>query len=167
MKAITRYAGQALAYAAFVALVAFLSTDPVYIHLPEDKALLKLSFIHAGRRVEECHKRTAEELARMAPNMRAAEKCPRERLPILVELVLDGNVLYQEELHPTGFWSDGAASTYRKFVIDPGRHKVAIHLRDSDRAEGYDYETVSMIDVRPRQNFVIDFDNNMKEFVFK
>ena len=167
MNMIARYAGQALAYAAFIALVAFLATDPAYVHLPEDKALLKLSLIHAGRRVEECRQRTAEELSRMAPNMRVAEKCARERLPLLVELVLDGVVLYQEKLLPTGFWSDGASSTYRKFVIDPGDHQVAIRMRDSDRAEGFDYETVSAISVLPRQNFVVDFDNKLKQFIFK
>jgi hypothetical protein len=167
MNTIVRYAGQALAYAAFIALVAFLATDPVYVHLPEDKALLKMSFIHAGRRVGECRKVTAEEMAKLAPNMRVAEKCPRERQPLLVELEFDGEVLYREALPPTGFWSDGAASMYKKFVIDPGQHELAIRMRDSSRSEGYDYETVSRVNVMPRQNFVIDFDNKAKAFVFK
>ena len=43
-----------------------------------DEQLLKLSLSHAGARKEACHQRSAEELAKLAPNMRAPSVCPRE-----------------------------------------------------------------------------------------
>ena len=40
------------------------------------EALVKLSFQHAGQRKEACRERSAEELAKLAPNMRAASRLP-------------------------------------------------------------------------------------------
>ena len=39
----------------------------------------------------------------------------------------------------------------------PGEHRLTLRMRDSDRQEGYDYEHDSVVDLRPRQNLVIDF----------
>ena len=71
------YPLQALCYAAFVAFVGYFSTSPSYVHLPAGEALVKLSFQHAGQRKVPCRERTPEELAKLAPNMRAAQDCRR------------------------------------------------------------------------------------------
>jgi hypothetical protein len=47
--------------------------------LAPEEALIKLSFVHHGQRVAECRPYTADELAKLAPNMRAPLKCGRER----------------------------------------------------------------------------------------
>jgi hypothetical protein len=80
-----RYGAQALLYAAFVAVIGYFSTSPPYRHLPAGDALLKLSLTHAGARKEACRERTADELAKLAPNMRAQSVCPRERAPVKVQ----------------------------------------------------------------------------------
>jgi hypothetical protein len=158
--------GQAMAYAMFAVVIGYLATSPAYTHLDPGLALIKLSFSHAGRHKGECRQRTPEELAKLSPNMRRPLDCPRGRLPLQVELVLDGEPLYRGELPPSGLAGDGAAMAYRKFPVAPGRHYLVARLRDSDRSAGYDYEKEAEITLNPRQNFVIDFRPALGGFLF-
>jgi hypothetical protein len=158
--------GQALAYALFAGVIGYFSTSPAYIHLDPGLALIKLSFSHAGRHKGECRQRTSEEIAKLPPNMRRPLDCPRERLPLQIELVLDGELLYRGELPPSGLAGDGASMAYRKFPVAPGRHHLMARLRDSDRSTGYDYEKEAEITLHLRQNFVIDFRPALGGFLF-
>ena len=81
MKRALNWTGQALLYGGFAVALGVFSRWPVYHPLPEDMAQIKVSFIHHGARVAECRPYTAEEQAKMPPNMRKAEKCERERSP--------------------------------------------------------------------------------------
>lgn len=155
--ALARYAGQAVAYAAFVVLLAFFATAPAYSPVDPEAAIIKLSFIHVGQRKVECRKMSPEEIARLAPNMRLTLDCPRERLPVLVELELDGKLLLRRELAASGLSHDRASNIYQKFVVPPGRHRVTARLRDSVRTEGFDYTRSTEVELKPRQNFVVDF----------
>ena len=69
MRTVARYVAQALLYAAFAAVIGYFSTSPAYVHLPQGDALLKVSLTHAGVRKNACRERSAEELAKLAPNM--------------------------------------------------------------------------------------------------
>jgi hypothetical protein len=89
--------------------------------------------------------------------MRLTLDCPRERLPVLVELEMDGKLLLRRELAASGLSHDRASSIYHKFVVPPGRHRVTVRLRDSARTEGFDYTRSTEVELRPRQNFVVDF----------
>ncbi|MBS1236060.1 MAG: hypothetical protein H6R46_855 [Proteobacteria bacterium] len=155
--ALARYAGQAVAYAAFAALLAFFATAPAYHPIDPDAAMIKLSFIHVGQRKVECRKMSPDEIARLPPNMRLTLDCPRERLPVLVELELDGKLLLRRELAASGLSHDRASNIYQKFVVPPGRHVVTARLRDSARTEGFDYTRSTEVELKPRQNFVVDF----------
>jgi hypothetical protein len=86
-------------------------------------ALIKLSFAH-GAQKEDCRPRTAEELAKLPPNMRRPMVCARERLPVAVELLLDGAPLYQAVLPPTGLAGDGPSRAYQRFAVPPGQHEL-------------------------------------------
>jgi hypothetical protein len=158
--------GQAIAYAAFAGVIGYFATSPAYTHLDPELALIKLSFSHAGRHTGECRQLTPEELANLPPNMRRPLDCPRGRLPLQVELVLDGELLYRGELPPSGLAGDGASMAYSKFPAVPGKHHLAARLRDSDRSTGYDYEKEAEITLQPRQNFVIDFRPALGGFLF-
>lgn len=165
-KAWVRYAGQTLAYAAFVALLGFFATAPAYTPIDPDAAMLKLSFIHVGQRKVECRQMRPEEIAQLAPNMRLTLDCPRERLPVTIELELDGKLLLRRELVASGLSHDRASSIYHKFVVPPGRHLVTARLRDSARTEGFDYTRSAEVELRPRQNFVVDFRTEAGGFSF-
>lgn len=155
--ALMRYVGQTIAYAAFVALLGYFASMPIYSPIEADAAVIKLSFVHVGQRKVECRKMSPDEIARLPPNMRLTLDCPRERLPVLVELELDGKLLARRELVASGLSHDRASSIYQKFVVAPGRHRVTARLRDSARTEGFDYTRSTEVELRPRQNFVVDF----------
>lgn len=162
-----RLIGQIMLYGLFAAIIGILSNAPSHTHFPPDKALIKLSFSHPAKRKGECRRLTGEEIARLAPNMRQPLDCPRERLPVVVELVLDGALLHRESLPPTGLWNDGASSIYRRFPVAAGRHRLLVRLRDSARATGYDYQRSADIDLAPGRNFVIDFRAEAGGFVLR
>ena len=163
----SQYAGQLIAYAVFAAVVGFFSTQPAYTHLAPEKAQIKLSFSHAGAHVRECRKLTQEELDRLPPNMRRPMDCPRERLAVLVELELDGKLLYHQALPPAGLSGDGASTAYAKFPVTAGTHHLVARLRDSRRTEGFDYEKEATLNLVPQQNLVIDFRPELGGFLFR
>ena len=107
MKNALRFAAQLALYLPLMALIGYFSTQPRFSVLGPDEALVRLSFIHAAERKSPCRTRTPEELAKLSPNMRAAQDCPRERAPVLVELELDGQVVLRREVQPAGLARDG------------------------------------------------------------
>lgn len=157
--------GQVVLYALFAAFVGFFSTRPLYRPLPEAHALLKLSVSHAGALKAECHRRTQEELEKLPPNMRVLSDCPRERSPLVIELVLDGQVLHSETATPSGLSRDGAATVYRRFVVAAGTHRIAVRLNDDARVQGFNHQRESAITLAPGQVLVIDYDSERKEVV--
>ena len=69
MKAL-RFAAQLALYVPLMAILAYFSTEPRFSVMAPDEALVRVSFIHATQRKEACRERSAEELAKLAPNMR-------------------------------------------------------------------------------------------------
>ncbi len=152
-----RLAAQALAYGLFAGGIVYFSASPAYHHLPAGRALLRLSISHAGQLVGECRKPTPEELARLPPNMRQPEICPRQRSPLRVRVELDGAPIYDEVLAPKGFSRDGTASAYRTFPIAAGTHRIRALVRDTVRIQGFNYERAASVDLAPGQALTIDF----------
>jgi hypothetical protein len=153
---VLRYAGQGLVYALFAAALGWLSAAP-YVHFSPEAAQITLSFVHGGKPKGECRERTPEEMAKLAPNMRKLRVCPRERLPVEVELVLDGKMLYRESRPPSGLAKDFPSHAYRRFAVAPGRHDLTVRLKDTAREQGFDYERSTTVTLTPGQNFAIDF----------
>lgn len=157
MLRILRGSAQALAYAAFVAFIGYFSASPSYTHTDPDKALIRLSFSHAGAPVRPCRRLTQEELAQLAPNMRKPMDCPRERVALLVEVTLDGRLLHRGSLPPSGLRGDGSSTAYERFTVDAGRHSLGVRMRDTPRESGFDHQREWQIDLKPRQSVMIDF----------
>lgn len=149
--------GQVLLYAAFAAVIGLFTRWPTYRHLPADHALVKLSIVHLGQRLEKCHQLTPEELAKLPPNMRAPARCPRERSPITVEVDIDGVTVLRQTAQPSGLSRDGAASVYQRIEVPAGAHRFDVRLRDSARTGGFDFERTAMLELQPAQILVIDF----------
>ncbi len=124
-------AAQALFYGLFAVIIAIFSTWPEYAHLEGDRSLIKLSFSYHGEPVGECRERSPEELAKLAPNMRVAKVCPRERSPIRVRIDLDGQPLFEGSAPPAGLSKDGASTLYRRFEVPAGEHLVSVKMNGS------------------------------------
>ena len=166
MPSVLRYLGQGVVYALIAALFGFFATSPAYRHFEEDKARLTLSLAHSGKHVTECRRLTPAEIAALPPNMRKPLDCPRERLPVLIEVELDGRTIVRKSVPPTGLFGDGPSQIYENFTIPSGPHKLAVRLRDSNRAEGFDYEREAAVEIAPRQRFVIEFRAETGGFTF-
>lgn len=162
-----KYLAQVIAFAVFATLVGLLSVWPKYQLLAQDQAIISLTFSHAAQRIGECRRLTQEELSELPPNMRTPMECPRERYPISVELRVDGAVLYQKKLQPSGLWADGKATVYQRLQIDAGSHELFIGMNDSGGGKPFDYEMKTVQDIWPGRNLVIDFDELQQSFVFR
>lgn len=165
-KQILRYAGQALAYAAFAGVIGYFSTSPAYVHFPADQALIRLSLRHAGQLKDKCRERSDAELAQLAPNMRLRMDCSRGRSPVRVQLEMDGKALYQETLLPSGLSHDGASTVYRRLPVSAGRHEFVATLNDNGGA-GDTYTSKTTLTLLPAQVLVIDFKAGADGFLFK
>jgi hypothetical protein len=106
MKAV-RLAAQFLVIAALFAGVAALSDWPTYAQIPKDAGVVMLTFVHGADRKGECRRLTPEEIAKLPPNMRRVQDCPRGRRAIYVELDVDSRSVFQASQKPTGLAGDG------------------------------------------------------------
>ena len=70
-------------------------------------------------------------------------------------------------LPPTGFAGSGPSRAYQRFAVPPGRHELTARLRDTDRAEGFDYERMAVVELAPAQSLAIDFRAEMGGFIFR
>jgi hypothetical protein len=167
MASVLAYAGQAVFYAGVAAAVGIFASWPTYGGLPDGAAQVKLSFIHSGARAQECHRLSVEELAKLPTSERRPIDCSRKRLPVTVQLSVDGRSFYEATLEPGGFWGDGPVKVYEKFTIPAGQHRIEAKLRDSKRDEGFDYETGYDAGLAPGQNLAIDFKAEQGGFLFR
>jgi hypothetical protein len=159
--------GQIVAFILFAIGLAYFSNSPSYTYHDPEKALIMVSFSHASERKEECRRFTPEEIAALAPNMRRPMDCPRERVPVYVEVLMDGNSILSKSYNPTGLAKDGSASIYERITVKPGQHQLIAKLRDSNRETGFDYEGDISININPKQLFVIDFRKDLNGFNFQ
>ena len=131
---------------------------PLYRHLDSDEALVKLSFTHAGQRIAPCRALDTQELAKLPPNMRAAERCERERAPVTVEVDIDGRPAFRHVAMPSGLSRDGASSVYQRLRVPAGTHRIQVRLKDRAQAKGFEHQREATLTLRPAQVLVIDFD---------
>jgi hypothetical protein len=147
---------QAASYVPLMVLIGYFSSAPVFVHLPADQALLRLSIAHAAELRHACRERSPEELAKLPPNMRAAQDCPRERSPLLVELEIDGRLAYRREALPAGAQRDGLATLYHRLPIDAGAHRIVARMRD--RPEGdFNHVHEETLNLAGGDSVLIDF----------
>lgn len=162
-----RWVGQAVFFGVTAAVVGLFASWPSYRQFPEEMAQIKLSLSHGAQRVEACRKLTAEEIARLPPQARRPNTCARERLPIHVQLLVDGEPVFDEVVAPGGLAGDGPARIYRKLLVAPGQRALVARLKDSDRADAFDYEMRTEVTLEPQQSLAIDFRADAGGFVLR
>lgn len=158
---------QVLLYGAFAAFVGYLSVAPAYQYADPELAVIKLSLSHAADRVEECVKLTPQQINERAMKGKPINECERERLPLAVELDVDGTTVLSLAAVPSGLWNDGPASVYERIAIDAGAYTITARLRDSARETGWDYEYSEAVDLAPGRYFTITFRAGNGGFEFR
>ena len=161
-----RYLLQAINYSVFMALIWYFATSPSIRILEDDEAMITVAFAHAGESREPCRRLSQEELAKLPPNMRKPEDCPRERSPVVIKALLDGETLIDETLQPPGLFKDGGVNVYFSGIIPAGGHHFEIKMDDSVRKEGFDYTFGQDINLKPAQILLVSF-NPQKGFVIQ
>ncbi len=167
MNKIAQIIGQAFFYGLFVAVTWYFSAAPAYQNIEPETSLIKISMAHVTQPAGECVKRTPEELAKLAPNMRIPIICPRERAPLYMEVELDDKMIYQETIIPAGISRDSASYSYHKINVPSGAHNLKVRMRDSLRMDGFDHVAEIDIELVTSEILVIDFDSKHGEFVFE
>jgi hypothetical protein len=164
MKAL-RLAAQLALYVPLMAILGYCSTEPRFSVVAPDEALVRVSLIHATQRKQACRERTPDELAKLAPNMRAALECPRERSPLLVEVELDGKLVLRREVQPSGLRRDGNAALYERLAVPAGRHRIVARLRDRPEGE-FNYAKDETVQLAAGRVLIIDFHAARGGFAF-
>jgi len=147
--------------------VAALADRPIYRQVPEGSAVVVLTLVHGADRKADCRRLTPEEIAKLPPNMRKVQDCPRGRRPIHVQLELSGRKVFDAALPPTGIAGDGPSRVYQRFVVPAGRYEVAARMRDTPRSEGFDHQRAETVVLSAGQMFVVDFRAESGEFIFR
>ncbi|MDN4984057.1 hypothetical protein QY049_12540 [Bradyrhizobium sp. WYCCWR 13022] len=167
MSGALRTAGRFVVILALFAGVAVLSNWPVYHQISDNSGAVLLTFVHGADRRGECRRLSPEEIAKLPPNMRRVQDCPRVRRAIHVELDVDGRSIFRADLPPTGIAGDGPSKVYQRFVLPAGKYDVDVRMRDSARAEGFDHEHRETVTVAPSQLLVIDYRPESGDFIFR
>jgi hypothetical protein len=161
-----RFAAQLALYVPLMAALGYFSTEPRFSLVAPEEALVRVSVIHATERKEKCRSRTPEELAKLAPNMRASLDCPRERTPLAIEIELDGKIVLAREVQPSGLNRDGSAVLYERMAVPAGRHRIVARLRDRPQ-EGFNYTKDESVVLESGRVLIIDFNAGKGGFVFR
>lgn len=159
-----KLAGQFAAYALFFMLVAALSAGPSVRLLGDDEAIVSLSFSHAAKRIGECIRLSQDELDALPPNMRKPDQCPRERHPLRIEMLLDGQSVFKASIAPSGLHSDGKSTVYERVQIVAGVRELSVLMNDSGMSGHPDYELTEQVKIPPGQNLVVYFDADAQQF---
>ena len=158
---------QAFLYTVFAVFVGYLSVAPKYQYAEPDLAVIKLSLSHAADRVAECVKLTPQQINERAMRGEPINECERARLPLAVELDVDGTTVLSMAALPSGFWNDGPASIYERLAVAAGTHTITVRLRDSARETGWDYEYSKQVNLVPGRYFTITFRAENGGFEFR
>ena len=141
----------------FWAVVAYFSVSPRYEYADDGMSVVKLSVSHAADRVTPCVQLTPQEIAALPHNERRPAQCERERVPMTLQLDVDGQTQFHVVAKPSGLWNDGPASVYQTFAMPPGTYRLTARLRDSSRDSGWDFEDSQDVELKAGRYLTITF----------
>jgi hypothetical protein len=154
-----RYLLQVINYSVFMGMIWYFSTSPAVRLIGDDEARITIAFAHAGQLREACRMLSQEELNKLPPNMRKLDDCPRERSPVTIEALLDGEPIYQAILQPPGLFGDGGVDVFYSSKILAGDHRLSLKMNDSVRVEGFNHSFEQQVSVDPAQILLVGFES--------
>ena len=152
-----RFPLQGVNYFVFMVLVWYFSIAPSVSPLAADMAVATMAFSHAGELREPCRQLTPEELAELPPNMRMQTDCPRERSPVRVEALMDGQLLFKKAAEPPGLYKDGSADIFLSAAVPAGAHHFEVKINDNIRVDGFTHVQEQDVTLVPGQRLVIKY----------
>ena len=146
-----RFALAAAVVLASGAALAALSSTP-YTAESGDRAMVRLAWRARGERVRECHRLSAEQLARLPQHMRQEETCERRILPYRLQVDLDGVRVIDELVRAGGARADRPLFVFRDLSVLPGTHhlQVTFEREGTSAAPGREEEEVDATEASRR-----------------
>lgn len=157
-----RYLGQAFLYGLFFVPLVYLTSAPDYRQLEAGKAELKIAIRHAGQVVGECTDLSSEDYENLPANMKRPQVCPRERSPLQLQLIVDGETLYRATVPASGLHSDGVSSMYRRFAVPAGKHRLKLLMNDDVKVDGSTWSLEQDVELAPAQVLVASFKDGLR-----
>jgi len=149
-----------------------------YTFYEDDIAVLKVAFQHSGERVsgyddlaflrergKEFRKKLKEQ-GQVKMSLKSKAGANRERFPISLTVFIDDKKVAEKDYPPSGTQKDMSAVVYRKFDIDPGRHKIRVIMTDAKNEDTIPYEFEETVNFDRHEVKVITFDQNDKKIVW-
>ncbi len=162
-----RFVLQVISYSIFAAVIGYFSSNPTYVRAAQDASLFKISINHPGKRKVPCRRRTKEELSNLAPNMRAPMSCSRERWSVSLKLVMDGKVVYEKTVPPSGLWRDSKSSFYESFFMPSGEHHMRMVMNDGGGKPENDYVLETDVNFLASHVIIAGFDDKHGKLFIK
>jgi len=156
MKQLARHAGQLAAWALFLVVIAAFAAGPAFSPVPEGHGELKISMAHLAERIEPCRQLTEEERQALPPTRRVTEVCERGRVPTLVRVRLDGELVIDRRVRAAGWQEDGRAYLLEFQPLPAGQYQLELSLRDSPRAQGYDMQRRFQLALEPGDSALLE-----------
>ena len=129
--------------------------------------MITLALSHAGKPVEECRRKTPEELAKLPPNMRVLEECPRERSPVKIQVMLDDETVIDKKVSPPGLYKDQGVDIYHSVKVPIGEHRLEIRMNDNVRVDGPTHHFQQSVSLDAAELLVIQFNSAANQFVVR
>ena len=154
--------GQCVFYLGLIVFIGYLADVPSYQYLPPDRAEVKLIVRHSGQLLGECREPNEEEQAKLPRNMRAPIICPRERSPVAVKLILNGEPLFDQQILASGLHNDGISATYRRFTVPAGTSRLQLIVNDKSGEAKSTYHYDEELDLAPAESVALVFNHGFK-----
>jgi hypothetical protein len=90
--------------------------------------IVRLAWRARGERVQDCRRRTSEELAKLPVHMRQAEVCEGRVLPYRLSVALDDTQVVNRLVHGAGAREDRPLYVYQELAARPGTHHLTVQF---------------------------------------
>jgi len=152
-----QWGGQLLFYLCLFTLVGYFSDSPVYQYNDAESAELELAVRFSGTRLGVCETLTAADVAELAPNMKVALVCPREKSPLSLRLYVNEDLLLAERLLPSGIHGDGVIASYKRLVLEPGTWDLRIEVDSNNQESVLEHEFEQTIETHAADSWLLSF----------
>jgi hypothetical protein len=89
-------------------------------------AIVRFAWRARGERVQDCRRRTPDELAKLPVHMRQEEICEGRILPYRLMVQMDGAAAVDQLIHGAGAREDRPLYVFQDLVVSPGTHRVGV-----------------------------------------
>lgn len=147
-----------IAVAALASLATARASSMPYAPAGGEAPMLVVSFKHPGQVADRCRELSEAEKAKLPIHMRTDKVCERRRVPVRLQVLVDGEVALDREYPPKGLWGDGNSIAIERLETTPGKHDVRVRIGDRGDRDEMPYESERTIDAAPRRSQVVVFD---------